>query len=549
MIFGLVFLFLLSFNALADEKVEEIVAYTPHALEFAGVEFYSENISEFSIHIDPQGHIVYILKQNQETLAIQCHYHSGGDTHCLATANEVTLPGDFRELINVSGNEIHTFFNGLGVEVSSMDASLWPWVFGVLISYYFAKKAVNYWIHRSFSLKDIKEHGHNHFFIEPNDQLQERVQKESDLAESKLDRLKEINHQSMTLFTNKGEDLKVLLNDKLLSLSGAIIEELKKEHHHSCSGCSDHNHSSFIEDQATSDQSLKIEIDTSDSKLVDQLNLSRSKKTVSNGVIIKYAKALIFDLKNEFIDPFTRAAKGAFGVLFNSDKRRQVNSFAQTHYRIFLGEAHLAVATTIASVMVTIKVLGETLETMLVGPLHVICQISDMAAITTGLTMLVTYHCLRQPVRKKDPALLLKRNFWHVLLSKLKKPFNTEITESNLKVSHNGLEVFISKINKIKKSLNSLIWLLRYDQKLSPSTANSLALRLGKLNKIFENTDFDIQVKGKTLSGEELLQALKSFIPVVESYNSLHLEILSEANRSSSTATEALTCSGLLAKI
>ncbi len=184
---------------------------------------------------------------------------------------------------------------------------------------------------------------------------------------------------------------------------------------------------------------------------------------------------------------------------------------------------------------------------MVVGPYHIFCQLSDVAAVTTGLVFLTTYHSLRQPIKLRKPQLLFTKKFWSLMFEKLKNPtLNGRIAASKENKDFPASESLILELSKLKNQIQQLIWQLRSSKSLTSKQANALARKLGKISKEKEDIIFSVKIND-LYSSSELLTLVEGLKPVYQGYRDLFEEIGAESEKTQNLPSMSVnSCAGFL---
>lgn len=508
------------------ENLDDLVSTAPKAIELLG------NIKDQTVTVYTSAeYAIYSTSSLNETLTnVLCHFHLENDvSHCRLLPIDSFVPDNFALVLTLEPDKINEMLNLLDFSPSISSDPVWPWVFGAIVSYYLAKKMINYWVYKSFK---SKPHSHEQFFIE-GDQLRNKIDNNHKSIIKRLtffNALREIQNQTKV---SKVSDsiLSDYLTSKVFTLTQDLVEDLK---HENCTGCGGAGHTHHLPNFSQRSSVLQLghnrDAIRSSFELPYQLRTENLQgelpvsKQISAGLIVRSAKAFILDLNKELVSPIASITKAALKTVSKKHNLNQLNVYGQTSFRVLLGESNYTAAISIALSLVTIKIVGESIESVFVGPYHVFCQLSDAAVVATGLGLFSAYHCLRQPIRKRNLKLLTDSNFWSILFKKIKNPLKIDQSgdgDSNEKAKL----LLLAEVQNIKSEIKNLIWQLRLDGKLNPSQSNQLAIKLGSISKDLEDLLFDIELD-RSLSATDLSTYLNMILPITDKFKSLAQETI-----------------------
>lgn len=533
-----VFSLVVSSLCYAGELDEHWIGSIPEVLQL----LEDENFKNISIYTKEENVVYYIERLNTST-SVHCHYHlDNNSTHCDNIVTGKDIPTDFEVLISVSRDNVEKLLEQLSVSPAVANEAVWPWVVGALVTYYFAKKLINYWVYKTFT---PKPHSHNDFFI-PKKDLEGQINQSIQTTTERFNGLESVFELSNPKIESQTHELNLLLERRILSLTQAFIQDVT---HTYCTVCGhDHAGSHEHEDKVPFNFGFNLnanKTNVSESALLFSQNkqvfksgfvLQRRdnvsyeenldvKDPIERGVILKVTKAVLKDLKKELVDPIGTLLKGTYKTVLDKHNLKQLHSYIQTHYRMSLGESNYIAASAIALSLASIKVTGEAIESAFVGPYHIFCQISDAAVVGAGLGLFSAYHCLRQPIRTKNIALIFKSQFWSILFDRIKNPMDMTKNINDLTYKEMDIDkLFFNEINLVKKNIKTLIWQLRLDGQLSSQHANRLAKNLGQINKELEDLLFDIKLEENS-SSQNLIDFVNKLQPIVGQYRYIYGEI------------------------
>lgn len=500
---------------------------------------------------------LFIFENETEVAKSLCHFHSSNDYyHCSLEAADFTLPEKYRTILEMSAQNFSELLQSMGLEVSTND-QVWPWVVGAIAVYYVSKKAINYWVNKSFK---AKPHSHEFSLLDASE-LETATAAQLEMIQAHTQDLDEIFNTETKLNFLEREKVRTMLQTRIRGLNKKILDELVGSY---CSTCKtvhapqeSHEHFFAVTPQSTgliqstlsqtpsytAQMRAQLETPTAD----EAKEASDPKSLVEKSVVLKTAKALLVDIHKELIQPIPKAFKAVRRFVSKKENFSQLNSYAQTKYNTSIGESNISTGIAIASSLITVKVLGETLESMVVGPYHIFCQLSDVAAVTTGLVFLTTYHSLRQPIKLRRPQLLFTKKFWSLMFEKLKNPtLNGRIAASKEDKDFPASESLILELSKLKNQIQQLIWQLRSSKSLTSKQANALARKLGKISKKKEDIIFSVKIND-LYSASELLTLVEGLKPVYQGYRGLFEEIGVESEKTQNLPSMSVnSCAGFL---
>ncbi len=555
-ILAFVFLFLNPNVIFAAEKLESFwLGSLPRIVEQLP-EMHSANIQ-----IQAWGEsALFNFFNKTEIIKFLCHFHSSNSYyHCSREQIDFQPPENVKTILEMSSQSLSELIETVGLSEVLPSDPVWPWVIGAIAAYYVSKKVINYWVNKSF---ESKPHSHE-FTLLSKSELESSINSQLEMVRTHTQDLGEIFETDLKLNFLEREKIRTMLGERIRSLNKKVIDELLGSYCSTCktvhlpqqshylSGLSQSQFfiSSSDNDRPSFTEQFMVQLKHNEVENIESAP-NEPKNLIQKSVVLKAAKALIIDIHRELIQPIPKVFRYARRLLSDKEHFNQLNSYAQTKYSTSVGESNFSTGIAIASSLITIKVLGETLESMIVGPYHVFCQISDVAAVTTGLVFLTTYHSFRQPVKLRQPRLLISKRFWSLMFEKLKNPtLNGRLAASKKDKNFPESESLILELAKLKQEIQQWIWQMRSDGILTPKKSNSLARKLGQISKQKEDIIFSVKIN-EEYSSSELLVLVNKLKQVYKEYESLFEEIMTEYKNTLSLKSKEIAninlCAGFL---
>ena len=211
---------------------------------------------------------------------------------------------------------------------------------------------------------------------------------------------------------------------------------------------------------------------------------------LKRGAVFGWAKTMGVDLYRELIRPIYLLGKGALDLVRKRSSRKQLTAFARIEANRMLTETDALFTLAFLGGVLGLKVGGETLETLVVGPYHAFCHISDAAVLVVGMSAWASYHCVRQAGKFAKFGSLVSAKYWSLIFASFKDRLSVA-TRSDAKVearakADDSKAVFLA-LRMLNRELKILIRQKNAREKLSNSRAGQLARWLGVQNKRLED--------------------------------------------------------------
>ncbi len=530
----------------ANEELSSFwLQHLPYAASFAS-EMENADVKLFAT----SDQAMFSFENAERVTQVACHVHlDTGVCHCSLAWLDAVVPRDYNLIFDLSSQKINELLTQMDLTQVSAGDPVWPWVLGAVAGYYAAKKVINLWLHKNF-----KAQPHTHEFSvlergERKDQVED-LQKTMDRQQKALD---EIFNENLEINVFERARLQALLESRIANLTRQVITDLTSTYCHSCktfhSPAMSHSPAPFkfsgLGSSAPVADFTAHELQQLREKMTEALTsvgnsnsfprgdsdenkIENAQEIVKSGTIVRVTKALLSDIYKELIEPFPKMAKSLRKMATTSGSVKQIGSYVQTKYHTAVGESNLVTASAVVVSLITIKVVGETVETLVFGPYHVLCQISDVAALTVGLTFLTVYHTLRQPLRQKKIGYLFQTRFWRSMWDRLSTPtLNSRIQALERSDTQNPVEILMVEIERLKSNIQQILWQLRALDVLSPQALKMYARKLGEISKSKEDTLFENRMKD-SYDPQDLLKTIDFIKPIFVSYQGLYKDLQSD---------------------
>lgn len=539
-------IYVLSVNVYATEELTGFwIQHLPYAASFAS-EIENADVKVFAT----TEQAIFSFEAAGKVTQVECHVHlDTGVCHCSLAWLDAVIPRDHTLIFDLPSQKINELLAQLDLSQVSTGDPVWPWVLGAIAGYYAAKKVINLWLHKNFK---AKPHTHD-FSILGRNERQQQVEELQRITGRQTEALGGVFNENIEINIFERARLQSLLEARVASLTKQVITDLTSTYCHSCKTYHGpavmHQPSTFTFSGLASSAPItdftpqemeqfreKISAALQPGKSTnllplsepDEQKLENAQEIVKSGSIVRITQAILLDIYKELIEPFPKMAKALRKLSKTPGSLKQIRSYVQTKYHTAVGESNVTTASAVVVSLITIKVIGETAETLVFGPYHVLCQISDVAAITAGLTFLTVYHTLRQPLRQRKLGYVFQGRFWRLILERLSKPtLSSRIQALEKSDVKNPVEILLVAMERLKNNIQQILWQMRTLDVLSPQDLKMYSRKLGEISKSKEDTLFENRMKD-SYDPQDLLKAVEVIKPIFLNYQSLYNDFLLE---------------------
>jgi hypothetical protein len=411
-------------------------------------------------------------QRGSETLqAYVCHMHSGGGSHCDPVQLETVPTHVYQPIVSFSESDLANLVGGPEA-LAQYDPSLWVWIAMGTVTFYFAKKAINKVLFGQFLAKEADSHSHlvlNRHALESQIQNREQVLTES-LAT--LPTILQSMHATSGQPNSSPDQANLIAVDTVTEDTRLLIKQLVRAatgqscgHDHS----HDHDHPSSHKGCASSQ--------------------AQAQNSLLNGGALRFATTLGSDLYRELIRPIYLLGKGLGQMIFQRGQRRQLSAYARVEANRVLTETDAVFTASFLTGVVGMKTAGEFLESLVVGPYHAFCHVSDAAVLVVGMSIWASYHCVRQVAKFGSLKTSTDSAFWKVILGSFRQRLRVATSTGqqilSLPESEKGSTYLALRL--LSRELKVLVRQKNASGELENSQASQIARWLGSLNKQLED--------------------------------------------------------------
>ncbi|MEO0335393.1 MAG: hypothetical protein AAF202_03310, partial [Pseudomonadota bacterium] len=468
------------------------------------------DFSDLSLKISSlDDYIVFQAYRDTEQLSSYlCHFHNDGAYHCdLLAAGEVYEPA-LNEILQLAPVQMNELLMSIGA-IGTSDPAIWAWVVVGAVTFYLAKKVINKAVLGQYLAPEIDHHSH---FFQSEKSMQKQVA-EKEVAIQKaipglLDVVKRLSAEGPKVGDSEAADIasKEITEDIKHIVHGLV--------HKASSGCGHHHHGH------------KHEHHESHSTCGSQKKAAQ--ETLQSGGVIRFSKTLGNEFYREFIRPVGVLLKSGYEVLFDRWHRKQIGALARVEANRVRAETNLPFAIAFLTSLVGLKAFGEFLESLVVGPYHAFCQISDAAVLVVGMSVWGSYHCLRQAVQYGQVTKVHKASFWKAMAKSFRQRLRgtTAKHEVLLRGADDDWTAYFLSLRFLSREFKTVIRKKNNLGQLTNDQAAQASRWLGDLNRSIEDQSFlkTLEQANTEIDKEAWLQSVRDWLGSFENVVSLTMD-------------------------
>lgn len=527
---------------------EQLMAATKEYVEIIGD--FSDTALKYSSMNDYV--VLQAFRDGSELSSYLCHFHADGTWHCsLVEAGEI-LDRLLQPMFEISSTQIGQWMTDASL-VANGDPSVWVWLVVGAATFYLAKKGINKVVHGQYLAPEADRHTH---FFQSQHSAEDQSSRVASSMLASIPSLRDIVGQ----MTERGppaipSEVQGVANEQLTKDIKAIVHGLVHAAGSSCSHGIQNDHSGHGPSCGHGGDCGHESHNGHSGHAAHDGPCSHEKeaaqKVLLSGSMIGFAKTMGTDFYREFIRPIGVLAKGAYDTVFSRWNMTQIASLIRVESARMRAETNLPFAIALLASLVGLKAFGEFLETLVVGPYHAFCQVSDAAVLITGMSVWGSYHCLRLAVEYGQLKNIFKPVFWQTMLSSFRQRLRGATATNDTKLFRGGeegwpayflsLRFFSREFKKVLRQKNAV-------GELSNEQTNQLAGWLGKLNRSLENQSFlkTLEEAGTDVEKELWIQSVQNWLEAFENLVGLTEEWNSEKEQAIESYLEAKTCATAL---
>jgi hypothetical protein len=520
-----------SVNAPSPEQAEALISSLDNmdsGLMFQAIKEASEQLGDLSgamISLYHMGDYAVLQKSlgESEHEHVICHFHGSSHYHCDPATTELFLGPEFNLIFSKSSQELLDFMDYLG-EIDSVPINYWPWVLAGLTSFYLLKKWINYAM--TSSAWAPPDHHHAHFLIDPAelphkmDDIQRGLRQGLHLMGPHF---QQRDPQSIEAASTAHlfADLKQVTQSMIQMAVGQSCQH-HHDHNHNHHHNHNHNHGSHSHPTAGHNQDhgngsahgahtgrdghghhhhhhghghQASSGGGHGTGATCSHQSQQAQKDLAEGTHFNFAKKILVDFYREFIRPLRAMGQGAISLAQEPLKRRQLSSHLRVNSRVLYAETNWLVASSLIAGVVGLTAVAEAIESLVVGPMHVACQVGNTIVMTAAVSVYTTYHCTRQLFKPQYIKKWGQGEFWQ----RVKNSYRARIKSYRVVEGLDNVDLgsdmqnHLLAFRMLTHQLKKLITYKHVQGEMSSIQINQLSRQLGRSQRWLEDVIFQLE--------------------------------------------------------